>query len=79
MEAAVKLMELKYFSDELFESDVLPPFLKHLQLDQVDLNCDLKMSKMLGRFIHSIPNERNRADSHLRSAIISFLKRLTVN
>jgi|LauGreDrversion4_2_1035121.scaffolds.fasta_scaffold90030_3 hypothetical protein len=66
-------MESKYFTDDQFEQDVFPAFVRHLKKDHRDTSCDLKVAKFLGRFIHNIPLERSRCDKHFRNYVVQFL------
>jgi len=69
-------MECKYLTDDQFEQDVFPAFVKHLRMEP-DTQCDLKLSQILGRFIHNIPLERSRAEKHFRNYVVQFLQRLS--
>jgi len=78
MEIAVNAMERNFFLEEQFEFEVAPCFLKHLQPDYKDNQSDLKLSKILGRYIHFMPHERHRQDSLFRKSVLRFLKRLSI-
>lgn len=77
MDVAVQVMESKFITDEQFELDIFPVFMRHLHKEQHEARCDIKMSQILARFVHNIPLERSRADKQFRNYVVSYLVRVT--
>lgn len=61
MEVCVECMQKGFFSDEQFEEDVFPSFMRIFETE-VDDHSDVQTSAILGRFIHYLPIDTLRTD-----------------
>jgi len=48
-------------------------------MEHHDAKCDLKLSQVLGRFLHNIPLERSRCEKHFRNSVVQFLTSVSSN
>lgn len=67
-------MEKGFFDEEQFECEVFPTFIRIFETE-VDEQSDIPISRMLGRFIHYLPDDRLRVDPIYSKIYLALLKR----